>query len=200
MGRGFPGRSAAKLPNGGKARGPWRHGMRRRKSRCLRPRRRGVLPRSAVGRSEMARRHFARRGDPLRDADIESRILLMTGFWRGEETEIVRLRLTPTVWEPWHIESLETPPRAERAPRRALEGGHWHGPAGRIARRTSRRAEGHECRTALGSRRPLTHLASSEIMDAPSVAEQSRRFEEAQRMVRPPDSIRSWCTWQTPAL
>src|SRR4029077_18175524 len=29
-----------------------------------------------------------------------------------------------------------------------------------------------------------THLASSEIMDAPSVAEQQRRFEEAQRMVR----------------
>src|ERR1700730_13777209 len=44
---------------------------------------------------------------PLRDAGIESRILLMTGFWRGEECEIVRLRLTPTVWEPWHIEALE---------------------------------------------------------------------------------------------
>jgi alanine racemase len=29
-----------------------------------------------------------------------------------------------------------------------------------------------------------THLASSEIMDAPSVAEQERRFEEAQNMVR----------------
>ena len=44
---------------------------------------------------------------PLRDAGIESQILLMTGFWRGEESEIIRLRLTPTVWEPWHIESLE---------------------------------------------------------------------------------------------
>src|SRR5271168_4592618 len=45
---------------------------------------------------------------PLRDAGIDSRILLMTGFWRGEESEIVRLKLTPTVWEPWHIESLES--------------------------------------------------------------------------------------------
>src|SRR6202161_2781151 len=44
---------------------------------------------------------------PLRDAGVDSRILLMTGFWRGEESEIVRLGLTPTVWEPWHIESLE---------------------------------------------------------------------------------------------
>src|ERR1700723_900149 len=44
---------------------------------------------------------------PLREAGIQSNILLMTGFWRGEESEIVRLRLTPTVWEPWHIEAME---------------------------------------------------------------------------------------------
>src|SRR6202041_3484404 len=44
---------------------------------------------------------------PLREAGIQSNILLMTGFWRGEEAEIVRLRLTPTVWEPWHIQSLD---------------------------------------------------------------------------------------------
>src|SRR5207237_7115135 len=43
---------------------------------------------------------------PLRDAGIASNILLMTGFWRGEETEIIRLKLTPTVWEPWQIQSL----------------------------------------------------------------------------------------------
>src|ERR1700756_1916708 len=45
---------------------------------------------------------------PLREAGVRANILLMTGFWRGEETEIVRLHLTPTVWELWHIESLET--------------------------------------------------------------------------------------------
>ncbi|MBV8893466.1 MAG: alanine racemase, partial [Acidobacteria bacterium] len=43
---------------------------------------------------------------PLREARVRSRILLMTGFWRGEEEEIVGLGLTPTVWEPWQIESL----------------------------------------------------------------------------------------------
>ena len=31
----------------------------------------------------------------------------MTGFWRGEEEEIIRLRLTPTVWEPGQVELLE---------------------------------------------------------------------------------------------
>src|SRR5579871_4584113 len=30
---------------------------------------------------------------PLHEAGIQSKILLMTGFWRGEENEIVRLKL-----------------------------------------------------------------------------------------------------------
>jgi alanine racemase len=44
---------------------------------------------------------------PLREAGIRTRILLMTGFWRGEEEEIIRLQLTPTVWEPGQVELLE---------------------------------------------------------------------------------------------
>src|ERR1700756_3274678 len=44
---------------------------------------------------------------PLREEAIETRILLMTGFWRGEEEEIVRLRLTPTIWEVGQIELME---------------------------------------------------------------------------------------------
>jgi alanine racemase len=45
-------------------------------------------------------------GMPLRSAGVRSRILLMTGFWRGEEEEVVRQNLTATVWEPWHVEVL----------------------------------------------------------------------------------------------
>ena len=44
---------------------------------------------------------------PLRDAGIRTRILLMTGFWRGEEEEIIRLQLTPTIWEPGQVDLLE---------------------------------------------------------------------------------------------
>ena len=43
----------------------------------------------------------------LRRAGIRSRLLLMTGIWKGEEDEAVNSNLTPTVWEPWHLESLE---------------------------------------------------------------------------------------------
>ena len=75
---------------------------------------------------------------PLRDAGIESRILLMTGFWRGEEEEIVRLKLTPTVWEPGQVELLEkAAARLGVARHRCpLESRHRHGPLGHRARRT----------------------------------------------------------------
>jgi alanine racemase len=122
---------------------------------------------------------------PLREAGIESRILLMTGFWRGEESEIARLRLTPTVWEPWHVEALEN----------AASSGAMRQPVhlkvdtgmGRLgvsldelpAVLKALNAAPHVILEGLS-----THLASSEIMDAPSVAEQSRLFAEAQRMVR----------------
>jgi len=122
---------------------------------------------------------------PLRDAGIDSRILLMTGFWRGEESEIVRLRLTPTVWEPWHIESLESA-AASGAVRHAV---HLKVDTG-MGRLGVSLDELPAVLKALSAAPHLlleglsTHLASSEVMDAPSVAEQEHRFAEAQRMVR----------------
>src|ERR1700694_2776096 len=44
---------------------------------------------------------------PLREAGVRANILLTTGFRRGEESEILRTHLAPTVWEGWHIESLD---------------------------------------------------------------------------------------------
>lgn len=122
---------------------------------------------------------------PLREAGIDSRILLMTGFWRGEECEIVRLHLAPTVWEPWHIESLE---------RAAASAGIRHAVHLKVDTGMGRLgvalAELPAVLNALVAAPHLvleglsTHLASSEIMDAPSVTEQERNFDEAERMVR----------------
>ena len=122
---------------------------------------------------------------PLREAGIESRILLMTGFWRGEESEIVRLRLTPTVWEPWHIESLEKA-AASGAVRQAvhLKVDTGMGRLGVALDQLSAILQALRAAPQLVLEGLSTHLASSEIMDAPSVAEQESRFEEAQRMVR----------------
>jgi alanine racemase len=122
---------------------------------------------------------------PLRDAGVRANILLMTGFWRGEESEIVRLHLTPTVWEPWHIESLE---------RAAAALGARHPVHLKVDTGMGRLGVAVDQLPALlekvGAARHLvlegvsTHLADSEVMDAPSVAEQERRFDAALRMVR----------------
>src|SRR6202041_1251391 len=122
---------------------------------------------------------------PLREAGIQSNILLMTGFWRGEESEIVRLRLTPTVWEPWHIEALENASASGNV-RQAV---HLKVDTG-MGRLGVSLDELPAMLKALAAAPHLvleglsTHLASSEIMDAPSVAEQERRFEKALHMVR----------------
>jgi alanine racemase len=111
----------------------------------------------------------------------------MTGFWRGEESEILRLRLTPTVWEPWHIESLENAAVSSKSP--IHQPVHLKVDTG-MGRLGVSLDELPAVLKALSAAPHLlleglsTHLASSEIMDAPSVAEQERRFEEAQRMVR----------------
>jgi alanine racemase len=122
---------------------------------------------------------------PLREAGVRANILLMTGFWRGEENEIVRLHLTPTVWEPWHIESIECAAAAlgvSQPVHLKVDTG-----MGRLGVSVDQLPG---VLNALKSARHLvleglsTHLASSEIMDAPSVAEQERSFDIALRMVR----------------
>jgi alanine racemase len=122
---------------------------------------------------------------PLREAGIESRVLLMTGFWRGEESEIVRRRLTPTVWEPWHIDALENA-AVSGAVRHAvhLKVDTGMGRLGVSVDQLPAILKALSAAPHLVLEGLSTHLAASEIMDAPSVAEQERRFEEAQRMVR----------------
>ncbi len=123
---------------------------------------------------------------PLRDAGIGANILLMTGFWRGEESEIIRLRLTPTIWETWHIESLDAAAAALSVARHPV---HLKVDSG-MGRLGVSMDQLPAVLAALQSAKHLTleglstHLASSEIMDAPSVAEQERAFEAARRSVR----------------
>ena len=123
---------------------------------------------------------------PLREAGIRANLLLMTGFWRGEENEIVRLQLTPTVWEPWQIESLDAAADAQGVAQHAV---HLKVDTG-MGRLGVGLDQLPTVLAALKSASHLvleglsTHLASSEIMDAPSVAEQERNFDTARRLVR----------------
>lgn len=123
---------------------------------------------------------------PLRENAVASNMLLMTGFWRGEESEIVRLRLTPTVWEIWHIEALERAASALGVARHAVHLKVDTG-MGRLG------VAVEELPAVLGALKKAkhltlegfsTHLASSEIMDSPSVADQERAFEKARELVQ----------------
>ena len=123
---------------------------------------------------------------PLREAGIRADMLLMTGFWRGEENEIVRLQLTPTVWEPWQIQSLDAAASAQGVAQHPVhlkvDTGMGRLGAGLDQLPTVLAALKNASHLAVEGL--STHLASSEIMDAPSVAEQERNFDTARRLVR----------------
>jgi alanine racemase len=123
---------------------------------------------------------------PLRDAGLRASILLMTGFWRGEESEIIRLHLTPTVWEPWHIEMLESAAAALGVAQHPvhLKVDTGMGRLGVAVDQLPGVLAALKAAKHLALEGLSTHLASSEIMDAPSVAEQEQKFDVARRMVR----------------
>lgn len=121
-------------------------------------------------------------GVALREAGIRGRILLMTGFWRGEEEAVVRQRLTPAVWDASHIQLLEDAAakcgNAEPVPV------HLKVDTG-MARLGINPAELSWFAKFLGSAKHVflegvfTHIASSEIVDAPDVEAQLTGFDQA---------------------
>ena len=122
---------------------------------------------------------------PLRDAGIASNILLMTGFWRGEENEIVRLHLTPTVWEPWQIELLDKAAAALGVAQHPvhLKVDTGMGRLGVAIDQLPAVLGALQLAEHLSLEGLSTHLAASEIMDAPSVAEQQKSFDSVRRVV-----------------
>jgi alanine racemase len=123
---------------------------------------------------------------PLRENGLRGRMLLMTGFWRGEEEEIARLRLTPTVWEPGQVELLE-----KAASKLDLPGLPIHlkvdtgmGRLGVAPEDLPKIIHALESSPHLVLEGLSTHLASSEVLDAPSVEEQLKAFAEVQRLLR----------------
>jgi alanine racemase len=123
---------------------------------------------------------------PLREEGIAARILLMTGFWRGEEEEIIRLQLTPTVWEISQIERLQRAAAQLRVSEHAV---HLKVDTG-MGRLGATLEELPKLLAVLKASRHLqlegfsTHIASSEILDAPSVTEQLKRFEAARHLLQ----------------
>lgn len=123
---------------------------------------------------------------PLREEGIVTRILLMTGFWRGEEEEIIRLRLTPTVWEVGQIELLERAAARLGVSQHAihLKVDTGMGRLGAAPQDLPRICAVLKSSSHLKLEGFSTHIASSEVLDAPSVADQLKSFESARHALR----------------
>jgi alanine racemase len=103
----------------------------------------------------------------------------MTGIWKGEEDGIVAQNLTPTIWEPWHIDTLE---RAARKRQMVLPvhlkidtGMHRLGAAKEAVPRLCEMLSA--CRH-LNVEGVSTHFASAEVLDAEDAVRQMNCFEE----------------------
>ena len=122
----------------------------------------------------------------LRHSGISGRILLMTGFWQGDEPEIIHDQLVPAVWESWHLERLQQ--AAAKAERRHLPV-HLKVDTG-MGRLGVGMAELPAMLTQLQAVDRLvlegvfTHLASAEVVGAADAAKQLAEFERAIALVR----------------
>jgi len=121
----------------------------------------------------------AAEGQALRSAGVEARILLMTGIWKGEEDAIVAQNLTPTIWEPWHVELLE---RAARQNGSVLPV-HLKLDTGMNRLGASTAALPRLCEMlshckGLTLEGVSTHFASAEVLDAEDAVRQMKNFEE----------------------
>lgn len=125
-------------------------------------------------------------GIPLCEAGIRGRILIMTGLWRGEEPEVVRRKLTPTVWEPWHIEGLEKAAREQGVEKHPvhLKVDTGMGRLGVSMSELKSLCSLLQTATHLHLEGLCTHLASSEVLDTPSVEAQMQHFQEAVKIVQ----------------
>jgi alanine racemase len=122
-------------------------------------------------------------GVELRKAGITGRILLLSGFWRGEEEAIIEHNLTPVVWDWNHIELLENAAeKMDKAPQSLPV--HLKLDTG-MARLGVSLSDLPEMLQVLKSANfvmlegVLSHLASAEVVDAPDVEAQLLRFDDA---------------------
>lgn len=124
-------------------------------------------------------------GIALRCAGISGRILLMGGMWRGEAESIVEHDLTPAVWNEEQVESLNG--AAERVGKKLFPL-HVEVDTG-MARQGISPEKLPNLLVAIQRAKSLriegvhSHLASSEVVDAPDAALQIAKYRQALHQV-----------------
>jgi len=124
---------------------------------------------------------------PLREAGIKGRILLMTGFWPGEERELLQLHLTPTVWSVEQVALLEKASSGQSRCGVHVKVDTGMGRLGVTLEELPRLLASLKSSPHLFLEGLSTHLASSEALDEASVDEQLKIFEDARATVQNAD-------------
>jgi alanine racemase len=127
----------------------------------------------------------ANEGLALRGAGIGTRILLMTGIWKGEEEGVAAQNLTPTVWEPWHVERLEraAAKRSLQLPvHLKLDTGMNR--LGVSKERLPRFCEAFAACAHLQLEGVSTHFASAEVLDSAETKRQIQNFEAGLQVLK----------------
>ncbi|MEO6120254.1 MAG: alanine racemase, partial [Terriglobales bacterium] len=126
-------------------------------------------------------------GVELREAGICGRILLLSGFWRGQEEAVIQHNLTPAIWDYNHIELLENAAeKMGKAPQSVAV--HWKVDTG-MARLGTSMAETPAMMEALKAAEfvmlegMFSHLASADVVDGPECPAQMVRYDEATKAV-----------------
>jgi len=120
----------------------------------------------------------AEEGVALRHKGIQERILVLSGFWPGEEEAIARYELTPAAWGCNHIELLEKAAGERRVPIHLKINTGMNRLGADIAKLEeifeAIRLAPHVCFEGI-----FSHFASSEVVDLPHANEQFRQFNDA---------------------
>jgi alanine racemase len=130
-------------------------------------------------------------GVKLRQAGISGRILLASGFWRGEQEAVIEHDLTPAVWDWNHIELLEEAAHKVHRGRKDAHPVPVHLKINTgMARLGIDPAEISSFIEVLKEAEHVTlegvftHLSSAEVLDAPATAAQLASFRDAVNAIR----------------
>jgi alanine racemase len=121
-------------------------------------------------------------GVAVRGAGVRLPILVMTGFWRGEEEAVLRRRLTPAIATLEHVEALEAAARRVRLTERIpvhLKVDTGMARLGVSPRELPALAARLAASPVIELQGVFSHLAESEVLDSSFAAQQYAAFDEA---------------------
>ena len=126
-------------------------------------------------------------GIALRQLGVEARVLILSGFWRGEEEEIVQHRLSPAVWDPAHVASLEHAAAKTKFARPVAVHLKVNTGMNRLGADLEEMAAIYEALRAaprVHLEGIFSHFASSEVVDQPHGNDQLRQFNNVVSQAR----------------